>query len=229
MKRKYSYAFPKKSRKEDIQDDIEDKEEEDSSGVGIGILKSLMKQKVDCIGNHIWFNTDVTNQSISQLIKIIHAKNFLFSQKKRESEHTFELIPKPLYLHITSYGGDLLEGMAGVDCIVNSTIPIYTIVEGYAASAATFLSVVGKKRYMTKNSVLLIHQLSAGAWGKMEELEDEHRNNTFFMKKIYSLYERYTDISREKLEKKMKRDIWWGYKKCKKYGFVDEVYVEDEL
>jgi len=228
MKRKHSHAFPIHSRKNEVRDDITNGEEDDgSNGVGIGILKSLMKQKVDCIGNHIWFNTDVTNQSISQLNKIIHAKNFLFSQKKRESENTFELIPKPLYLHITSYGGDLLEGMAGVDCIVNSTIPIYTIIEGYAASAATFLSVVGKKRYMTRNSVLLIHQLSAGAWGKMEELEDEHKNNTFFMKKIYSLYKKYTEISKEKLEKKMKRDIWWGYKKCKKYGFVDEVYTNE--
>jgi len=118
--------------------------------------------------------------------------------------------------------------MAAVDAIRNSKIPIYTIIEGEAASAATFLSVSGKKRFMTENSVLLIHQLSAGAWGKMEELEDEHKNNKFFMEKIYSLYSKYTKISRKQLEKIMKHDIWWGIDKAINYGFVDAIYMGEE-
>ena len=87
--------------------------------------------------------------------------------------------------------------MAAVDCIRNSKIPIYTIIEGRAASAATFMSIAGKKRYITENSVLLIHQLSSGMWGKMSELEDELENNKFFMEKIYSIYSKYTTIPKK--------------------------------
>ena len=118
--------------------------------------------------------------------------------------------------------------MAAVDAIKNSKIPIHTIIEGQAASAATFLSVAGEKRYMTENSVLLIHQLSSGCWGTMHELEDEHENNKFFMEKIYSLYSKYTTISRTNLKKIMKHDIWWDVKKAMKHGFVDEIYYGDE-
>ena len=217
----------KKQKKAKDESDSED-EEEKEKGIGIGVLKNLMNKKIDSIGNHIWFNDDITNNSISQLIKIISAKNFIFEQKKREIFYC-KIKPAPLYLHINSCGGDLQEGMAAVDAIRNSKIPIYTIIEGEAASAATFLSVAGKKRFMTENSVLLIHQLSGGAWGKMEELEDDHQNNKFFMERIYSLYSKYTKISKKELKRIMKHDIWWGIDKAMKYGFVDAIYTgEDE-
>lgn len=221
------YVCSKKRRRMKEESDIEDEEDKDKGGIGIGVFKNLMNRKIDCIGNHIWFNDDITNSSVSQLIKIISGRNFVFEQKRIEMFYC-KIEPTPIYLHINSYGGELQEGMAAVDAIRNSKIPIYTIIEGEAASAATFLSVAGKKRFMTENSVLLIHQLSGGAWGKMEELEDEHENNKFFMEKIYSLYSKYTKISRRRLEKIMKRDIWWGFDKAIKYGFVDAIYTGEE-
>lgn len=204
-----------------------DSDEEEDGSSGIKILKNLMTRKIDVVGNHIWFNDDVTNDSIGKLIKIISGLNFSLEQKQREI-YFGKIIPKPVYLHINSSGGELQEGMAAVDAIQNSKIPIYTIIEGEAASAATFLSVSGKKRFMTERSVLLIHQLSSGFWGTMQQMEDEHKNNNFFMEKIYSLYSQMTVIPREKLEKIMKRDIWWGVKKAIKYGFVDAIYTNEE-
>lgn len=226
MKRKYCYYNNKHNKRNKRNEESEDEESEDE-GVGIGILNNVMKKKIDCIGNHIWFNDEISNNSVSQLIRIINGRNFIFNQKKKETFYG-RLEPKPIYLHINSLGGDLQEGMAAVDCIRNSKIPIYTIIEGSAASAATFLSVVGKKRFITENSVLLIHQLSAGSWGKMNELEDDYENNKFFMEKIYSLYSKYTSITRKKLEKIMKRDIWWNAEKAIQYGFVDQIYTGDE-
>ena len=213
-KRKYSHVS-KKSKKESDSDSESEQE--------LSFDVSSIQSKVDCIGNHIWFNDNVENQSISKLIKLITAKNFLFSQKVKEV-YFAKLEPHPLYLHINSYGGNIAEAMAAVDCIRNSTIPIYTIIEGNAASAATFMSVAGKKRYITENSVLLIHQLSSGMWGTMSQLEDEHKNNKFFMEKIYSIYNKYTTISRKRLDKILKRDLWWGADKAIKYGFVDDIY-----
>jgi ATP-dependent Clp endopeptidase proteolytic subunit ClpP len=204
-----------------------EKEREKEEGIGLGSLNAL-HTKVDCIGNHIWFNDDVENESVSKLIKIISAKNFIFNQKVKEI-YFGKIEPVPIYLHINSDGGSISDAMAAVDCIRNSKIPIYTIIEGNAASAATFLSIAGKKRFITENSVLLIHQLSSGMWGTMSQLEDEHQNNKFFMEKIYSIYNKYTKISRRRLEKILKHDIWWDATKAIKYGFVDQIYKgEDE-
>ena len=230
QKRKYIYHSSqtckkhRKSKDESDSEDDDNDEKEKEKGIGIGMLKSLLNSKVDCVGNHIWFNDDVTNDSVSKLIKVINARNFVFEQKQREIFYG-KLEPKPLYLHINSDGGEISEGMAAVDCIRNSKIPIYTIIEGRAASAATFMSIAGKKRYITENSVLLIHQLSSGMWGKMSELEDELENNKFFMEKIYSIYSKYTTIPKKELKNIMKRDIWWDSEKALKYGFVDAIYI----
>jgi ATP-dependent Clp endopeptidase proteolytic subunit ClpP len=221
--RKRKCYFGRKYRNDKNKDDDDNEYNNDDKGIGLGVLNSLMNKNIDVIGNHIWFNDDVSNSSISKLIKLIGARNFAFSQEEKKVFYG-KLVPKPIYLHINSCGGDLQEGMAAVDAIRNSKIPIYTIIEGEAASAATFLSVAGQKRFMTENSVLLIHQLSAGCWGTMQELEDDHKNNKFFMEKIYSLYSKYTTISRRSLEKIMKHDIWWDVKTAMKYGFVDEIY-----
>lgn len=230
-KRQYNYHSSqpfcsKKHKKSKEESDSED-EDEKEKGIGIGMLKSLLNSKVDSIGNHIWFNDDVESDSVSKLIKVINARNFVFEQKQREIFYG-KLEPKPLYLHINSDGGAIHEGMAAVDCIRNSKIPIYTVIEGRAASAATFMSIAGKKRYITENSVLLIHQLSSGMWGKMSELEDEHENNKFFMEKIYSIYSKYTSVPKKELKNIMKRDIWWGADKALKYGFVDAIYTNAE-
>lgn len=223
--RQSNYYFGRKYQNNKNKED-DDEEDNEEKGIGLGVLNSLMNKKIDVIGNHIWFNDDVTNSSISKLIKLISARNFAFQQEEKKVFYG-TLVPKPLYLHINSYGGDLQEGMAAVDAIKNSKIPIYTIIEGQAASAATFLSIAGEKRYMTENSVLLIHQLSSGSWGTMHELEDEHKNNKFFMEKIYSLYSKYTTITKTNLKKIMKHDIWWDVKKAIKHGFIDEIYYED--
>ena len=42
------------------------------------------------------------------------------------------------------------------DLIEKMETPVNTYVDGYAASAASLISVVGKKRYMTQNSLMLI-------------------------------------------------------------------------
>lgn len=208
------------------ESDSEDEEEKDN-GIGLGELKNLMNSKIDCIGNHIWFNDDVDGDSVSKLIKIISGRNFIFERKQKEIFYG-KLTPIPLFLHINSDGGDLQEGMVAVDAIRNSKIPIYTIIEGRAASAASLISVAGKKRFMTEHSDLLIHQLSGGYWGTYQEMKDEQENNDFFMEKIYSFYQKYTNLPKKRLEKIMKRDIWWNYKKALKYGFVDAIYTSDE-
>ena len=215
----------KKKNSKDSSDSESDNEKE--QGIGRGYL-NILPVKVDCIGNHIWFNDDIDSESINKLIKIINTKNFIFDQKVKDF-YFGKIEPLPIYLHINSHGGCITAALAAVDCIINSKIPIYTVIEGNAASAATFLSISGKKRFITQNSVLLIHQLSSSTWGTMEQLEDGHENNKFFMEKIYTIYSSYTKLSKKQLVKILKRDIWWDSEKAIKYGFADEIYINDEF
>ena len=106
---------------------------------------------------------------------------------------------------------------------MSSKIPIHTIIDGCAASAATLMSIVGKKRYITKSSLMLVHQLSSVHSGKMQELEDDMKNSMLFMEHIRELYKKYTKIPSKKLNKILKHDLWWDSSLCLEYGLVDEI------
>lgn len=176
-------------------------------------------QDVELVNNSIFFYTGVSKQSVLNLNKSI---------KKASTDlvYTANLldIPVPeIKLHINSDGGSLLDGFAAVDYVRNSKAPVHSIIEGSAASAATLISVVAKKRSINKNSFMLIHQLSGGMWGKFESMKDDIQNCNVFMDKINEIYQAHTKIPKNTLKEILKRDIYFDAKTCLKYGLVDKI------
>ena len=173
---------------------------------------------VDKVKNHIFFYCDVNTQSCLALNQHIISLN----KELQKVSIDYNVESPNIYLHINSYGGDILSCFSSIDYIRNSKIPVISIIEGCAASAATLLSIVCSKRYMTSHSFMLIHQLSSCAYGKYEELKDDMENSDRFMDMIYDLYLENTKIKKKALEKMLKKDLWWDIDTCMKNGLVDE-------
>ena len=181
----------------------------------------------DCIDkskNHIYFYEDVTTESCLALNRELMAvgKDLL----QYALDHDCE--PAKIYLHINSYGGELMACFSTIDYILNSPVPVVTIIEGCAASAATLISVVAHERYMMENSYMLIHQLRSGYWGKYSDLQEDMKNNKLLMNKIYKIYKKHTHIKKDELKRILKKDLWWDLKKCQKLGLVDGVYQSNK-
>ena len=170
--------------------------------------------------NHIYFYNDVDQSLCLELNKKINDLNKELLQYAIE----YETEPPNIYLHINSFGGSLFAAFSTIDTIINSKIPIISIVEGCAASAATIISMVCHKRYCTTNSFMLIHQLSTGAMGKYEEMKDDFMNDTKLMELLYKLYQEHTKMDIKQIKKILKRDLWWGSEECLKNGLVDEIW-----
>jgi ATP-dependent protease ClpP protease subunit len=178
--------------------------------------------------NHIFFKTDVSKESIDKLAQEIDNLNHkLASMQSKAILGNFT--PKPIYLHITTNGGDLLSGFFAYDKIKASRVPIRTIIEGGVASAGSLMSIAGSRRYMTPNSHLLIHQLRTGIIGTYEELVDEKTNCNQFMSKLVSLYHTNCNskLSKTKIREILKRDIFWDAKTAIHNGLVDELWNTD--
>ena len=107
--------------------------------------------------------------------------------------------PPPIELHIHSDGGSAFSGMAAMDAILRSKTPIHTYIDGSAASAATLMSVAGAKRFINKNSFILIHQLSTFVSGKYEEFKDEIRNQELLMDSIKQVYRERSKMTEEQI------------------------------
>lgn len=176
---------------------------------------------VEVVSNHIYFYDNINNESILKLNKaIMETTNKIISELVDEKV-TFGIKDVPLYLHINSGGGLIFEGLAAMDTILNNESPIITIVEGRAASAATFLNIVGKERWIRKHSYMLIHQLSATYWGKFHELKDRMKNAEKLMVLIKNIYKEYTKVPMEKIDEILDHDLYFDADKCIEYGLVD--------
>ena len=174
---------------------------------------------IEVVNNHIYFYSEIKRNSILKLnkkIKELETKLLTYAD-------SLEWEPPGIYLHINSYGGSVFAGVAGMDQIIKCKLPVYTVIDGCAASAATFLSVVGTKRLINKHAHILIHQLSSGFWGKFSEIEDEMKNLKKLTKMIKDVYLNNTNITKKQLDKMLKHDLWLNAEEALEYGLVDEV------
>lgn len=176
---------------------------------------------IEVVKNRIYFYSQIETLSILQLNKNI--RNVGINLQNAVINLNRE--PTPIHLHINSYGGEIFAGIAGMDEIINSPVPIYTIIDGCCASAGTFLSLCGKKRFINQHAYMLIHQLSSGMWGKYEECKDEIKNLDKIMVMIKQIYKEYTKIPMNKLDGILKHDLWFDADECKEYGLIDEIII----
>ena len=175
--------------------------------------------KVQVGRNRIYFYSEVNRPKNLELNKtLVTLSNTLYNRGQSLSAD-----PGRIFLHINSGGGSVFAALSSVDYILNSKVPITTVIDGCAASAATIMSVVGHHRVMHKHSFMLIHQISSVMWGKFEEMKDDMKNSELLMGTIIKIYEEHTRIPRSELKDILKRDLWWDAKTCLDYGLVDEI------
>ena len=175
---------------------------------------------LETVDNKIYFYAEIYRDKVLQLnIKIRELNNSMSRQKDQLSLQE----DIPIHLYINSFGGSIFSGFSAMDALIASKLPVITIVDGVCASAATFLSVVGTKRYITTHSYMLIHQLSSFHWGKFEEFKDNMKNLEKFMTLIKGVYGKYTRMPEEKLEEILKHDIFLDAEECLEYNLVDEI------
>ena len=203
--------------------------------------------------NEIHFNSGINEDSITRLIEhLVHMENKINkkckSLKRKISElenppdkdkkdlplrehidvennenFTLKIEPKPIKLFITSYGGGIYQVFSAIDTIKQLSVPVHTIIKGIAASAGTLLSLAGSKRYITKNSYMLIHELRSGSWGKYNKIKDNYLNCTNLMDHIKDYYVANTKITREELDIQLVKDHTWNATLCLEKGLVDEI------
>jgi len=171
------------------------------------------------VNNEIYFYGPVSQRSCFELKNKLNELDL----KSRTLRLQYKMKLPPIHLHIQSSGGSLYHTLYIIDLIDKLETPVYTYVDGFAASAATLISVVGKKRFMTKNSLMLIHQLSGGDAGKYYELQDQMTNMGVLMKIIGNVYVNHTNLNVNHLNYLLQKDLWLDAETCLGFGLVDEI------
>lgn len=172
------------------------------------------------IGNEIIFFGEINDLSIL---------NFIEKFKRLENELMKQKIDNPgckprIKVIINSGGGDMFSGIAAMNIIEKSKIKVTTVAQGACCSAATFILLAGSKRQMGESAFILIHQIATGEfWGKFQDLKDEFKTCSKFMKRIEEVYRAKTKIPDKIFKTLMKHDVYLDSKECIKYGIVHDV------
>lgn len=126
-------------------------------------------------------------------------------------------------VHIHSRGGDVNEGFAIHDVLVNTGKEIRTIIEGLCASIATVPAMAGSERQMLENSEFMIHNPIGGMFGDAEEMEKYAERLREAQDKIIDFYVEKTGTERDKIAKLVEEETFMTAEEAKDLGFITEV------
>ena len=93
---------------------------------------------------------------------------------------------------VDSYGGEAYSLLSMIATLKSSKVPVATIVKGKAMSCGALFASFGEEglRFMDKDAVLMIHDVSTMAFGKVEELKADARESDRLNKKLYTMMAR---------------------------------------
>lgn len=180
---------------------------------------------VETFDNHIYFYAKVdTDRCLDLIQRIRNVDNELRRQQfsRMLPEGSAQV---PIWLHIQSFGGELFTGFNIADQLQTIQTPIYSVIEGVCASAATLISMSCTRRYMMPSSYMLIHQLSSWMMNAThEEFKDELHLQDMLMERLYRFYASRTNFNKSQVKKLLKRDTWFDAVECLENGLVDQIY-----
>ena len=132
---------------------------------------------------------------------------------------------KIITMHVDSPGGSVKSGLSMVDVMNYITSKISTINTGMAASMGSILLGAGTKgmRYSLPNSKVMLHQVSSGASGHVEDLKISLAEAVKYNDKLFSMLGEYCGKTKEQVLEDCNRDNWLTADEALEYGIIDGI------
>ena len=110
----------------------------------------------------------------------VEAKNFV--------KDLNDLDVETIELHINSPGGDVFDGIAIYNALVDHKATVNVTVDGIAASAASFIAMAGEEITMNRAATMMIHDASGLCWGNASDMQDMATMLNRFSDEIAGIY-----------------------------------------
>lgn len=175
------------------------------------LYSRLLKDRIVFVGSE--FTKELANSVVAQLL-------FLEADDPE----------RDITLYINSPGG-LVSACLAIYDVINYIKPdVSTVCIGEAASAAAFILAAGAKgkRFALKNARIMLHQVSSGATGHIEDVKRSVQEADRLNDLMISEWASMTGKTIKQLKKDIDRDYYIGPDEAKTYGVIDEVLLSRE-
>jgi ATP-dependent Clp endopeptidase proteolytic subunit ClpP len=125
-------------------------------------------------------------------------------------------------VHISSYGGEVEEGLAIYNALLASKASVTTICEGQACSIASVIFMAGDVRIMRESSALFIHDCWCSAQGDADDFRKMADDLDRQMDALKTAYMR-GGISEDDITSLLKADTWLTPQEAVDYGFATDI------
>lgn len=137
---------------------------------------------------------------------------------------------KELNVYINSPGGSVFSGQAIYNILKRHPAQKTVYIDGLAASIASVVAMVGDKRIMPKNAMIMIHDAWVnGASGNAVALRKLADNLDLFSNLALGIYEETTKLSNDQLNEMMDAETWIPAEKALELGFITEIDESKEI
>jgi ATP-dependent protease ClpP protease subunit len=144
---------------------------------------------------------------------------------KKELEELGEI--SELNVHINSYGGETFQALAIYNLLKSLKAQVNVYIDGIAASSASIIAMAGKKIYMPKTALIMIHNCWTYALGNAEELRKTADDMDKVKEAYKAAYLSKIKITEEELEELLADETYLTAPECLDKGFADEL-IEPE-
>lgn len=131
-----------------------------------------------------------------------------------------------IHLRINSPGGDAFAGRAIQQAISEHKSKIISHIDGYAASAASYIALAADEVHMGEGSFFMIHKASTIEWGNADDM----LATANFLNKIdESLAKTYADktkLTEEEALEMMAEETWISSDEAVELGFADKITTQ---
>ena len=134
---------------------------------------------------------------------------------------------KDIFMYINSPGGSVSAGLGIYDTMRYIKPDIHTLCVGSAVSMGCFLLAGGTpgKRYSLPHSRIMMHQVSGGAEGNINDVEITLEEMQTVNNILMTLLAENTGMSLEEVKEHYNRDKWMSAEQAKELGIIDKVQI----
>ena len=137
---------------------------------------------------------------------------------------------KDIRMHIDSPGGSVLAGLGMVDVMRYIKSDVETINTGMAASMGSILLSSGTKgkRSSLNFSKVMIHQVSSGASGHVEDNRISQMESEKYNYILFKMLAENSGRDFDYVLESARRDKWLNSQEALDFGFIDEIIITEK-
>lgn len=128
-----------------------------------------------------------------------------------------------IHLRINSPGGDVFAGRVIEQAIRDTKAKVIAHIDGYAASAASYVMLAADEVVMAPGGMIMIHKAWSVGWGNSNDLQKLAGLLDKIDGTLADTYVRETNNERQQILDWMAAETWFTADEAVKHGFADSI------